>query len=155
MPSSARNKASSDAPIFIVHGSDTLRAESVAHTVSTATGRKTIILRDQPNEGRVLIEKIERHAAQASYAIIVMTPDDHGSRADETGTRPRARQNVIFEMGYFCGLIGRRNVCVLIRPGVEKPSDLDGIVYITFDDDRAWKTELLRELRHAGFSIDL
>lgn len=155
MPSSARNKASSDAPIFIVHGSDTLRAESVAHTVSTATGRKTIILHDQPNEGRVLIEKIERHAAQASYAIIVMTPDDHGSRADETGTRPRARQNVIFEMGYFCGLIGRRNVCVLIRPGVEKPSDLDGIVYITFDDDRAWKTELLRELRHAGFSVDL
>jgi predicted nucleotide-binding protein len=155
MPSSARNKASSDAPIFIVHGSDTLRAESVAHTVSTATGRKTIILRDQPNEGRVLIEKLERHAAQASYAIIVMTPDDHGSRADETSTRPRARQNVIFEMGYFCGLIGRRHVCVLIRPGIEKPSDLDGIVYITFDDDRAWKTELLRELRHAGFSIDL
>ena len=155
MPSSARNKASSAAPIFIVHGRDTLRAESVAHTVSTATGRKTIILRDQPNEGRVLIEKIERHAAPASYAIIVMTPDDHGSRADETGTRPRARQNVIFEMGYFCGLIGRRNVCVLVRPGVEKPSDMDGVVYITFDDDRAWKTELLRELRHAGFSIDL
>jgi predicted nucleotide-binding protein len=58
-------------------------------------------------------------------------------------------------MGFFCGLIGRRNVCVLIRPGVEKPSDMDGIVYITFDDGRAWKTELLRELRHAGFRVDL
>jgi predicted nucleotide-binding protein len=155
MASGRTARASSDAPIFIVHGSDTLRAESVAHTVSTATGRRTIILRDQPNLGQTLIEKFESHAAAASYAIIVLTPDDHGSRADETGTRPRARQNVVFEMGFFCGLIGRRNVCVLIRPGVEKPSDMDGIVYITFDDGRAWKTELLRELRHAGFRVDL
>ena len=58
-------------------------------------------------------------------------------------------------MGYFYGLIGRGRVSVLLRPGVEKPSDMDGIVYITFDDNRAWKTELLRELRHAGFDIQL
>jgi predicted nucleotide-binding protein len=146
---------SPQAPIFIVHGSDTLRAESVAHTVSTATGRKTIILRDEPNLGRTLIEKFEEHAAEVSYAIIVLTPDDRGNRVDETDSRPRGRQNVVFEMGYFFGLIRRRNVSVLLRPGVEKPSDMDGIVYITFDDDRAWKTELFRELKHAGFDIAL
>jgi len=145
--------ASHDAPIFIVHGSDTLRAESVAHAVTSATGRKTIILRDEPNSGRTLIEKFEQHAAEVSYAIIVLTADDKGSRADEAGTRPRGRQNVIFEMGYFYGLIGRDRVSVLRWPGVEKPSDMDGIAYITFDDDRAWKTELLRELEHAGFDI--
>jgi hypothetical protein len=148
-------RASLDAPIFIVHGSDTLRAESVAHTVTRATGRKTIILRDEPNLGRTLIEKFEQHAAQVAYAIIVLTADDKGSRADEIDTRPRGRQNVIFEMGYFYGLIGRRNVSVLIRPGVEKPSDMEGIAYITFDDDRAWKSKLLRELRHADFDIQL
>ena len=155
MPSGRTGQVAPDAPIFIVHGSDTLRAESVAHTVNTATGRKTIILRDEPNLGRTLIEKFEQHATEVSYAIIVLTADDKGSRADETDTRPRGRQNVIFEMGYFYGLIGRRNVSVLLRPGVEKPSDMDGIAYITFDDDRAWKTELLRELRHAGFDIHL
>ncbi len=148
-------RPSKDAPIFIVHGNDTLRAESVAHTVTSATGRKTIILRDEPNLGRTLIEKFEQHAAEVSYAIIVLTADDKGSLADETDTRPRGRQNVIFEMGYFFGFIGRGNVSVLLRPGVEKPSDMDGIVYITFDDNRAWKAELLRELRHAGFDIQL
>jgi predicted nucleotide-binding protein len=130
-----------------------LRAESVAHTVTVATGRETIILRDQPNLGRTLIEKFEQHAAKVSYAIIVLTADDEGRRADETSTKPRGRQNVIFEMGYFFGYIGRRNVSVLIGPGVEQPSDMHGIAYITFDDDRAWKTELLRELQEAGFSI--
>jgi predicted nucleotide-binding protein len=148
-------RTSRNAPIFIVHGSDTLRAESVAHTVASATGRETIILRDLPNSGRTLIEKFEEHASEVSYAIIVLTADDKGGRADETGTRARGRQNVIFEMGYFYGLIGRDRVSVLIRPGVEKPSDVEGIAYITFDDDRAWKTELLRELKHAKFDIHL
>jgi len=148
-------RAARDAPIFIVHGSDTLRAESVAHTVTRATGRKTTILRDEPNSGRTIIEKFEQHAAEVSYAIIVLTADDKGSRVRDTRTRPRGRQNVIFEMGYFFGLIGRKNVSVLIRPGVEKPSDMDGIAYITYDDNGAWKTSLLRDLEHAGFDIRL
>jgi predicted nucleotide-binding protein len=148
-------RISPDAPIFIVHGRDTLRAESVAHTVATATGRRTIILRDEANLGQTLIEKFEKHAAEVSYAVIILTPDDHGALAGQVSTQPRGRQNVIFEMGYFYGLIGRRNVSVLICPGVDKPSDMDGIAYITFDDGRAWKTELLRELQYAGIDVDL
>jgi predicted nucleotide-binding protein len=144
---------SPNGPIFIVHGRDTLRAESVAHAVSAETGRKTIILRNEPNLGQTLIEKFEKHAAEVSYAIIILTPDDTGSRAGEASTLPRGRQNVIFEMGYFYGFIGRANVSVLIYPGVEKPSDMEGIAYITFDDDGAWKTELFRELRHVGFDV--
>jgi Predicted nucleotide-binding protein containing TIR-like domain len=146
-------RAPHDAPIFIVHGSDTVRAESVAHTVTSATGRKAIMLREQPNLGRTLIEKFERHAAEVPYAIIVLTADDKGSRADDTESRPRGRQNVIFEVGYFYGRIGRDHVSVLLQAGVEKPSDMDGIAYITFDDNGAWKTELFRELGHAGFDI--
>jgi predicted nucleotide-binding protein len=153
--SSRTGQASADAPIFIVHGRDTSSAESVAYVVGAATGRKTVILRDEANLGQTLIEKFEKHAAEASYAIIILTPDDHGGLAGETDTRPRGRQNVIFEMGYFYGLIGRRNVSVLIRPGVEKPSDMDGIAYITFDDGRSWKTELLRELKHADIDVEL
>ena len=143
----------SEGPIFIVHGSDTLRAESVAHTVTRATGRETVILREQANLGQTLIEKFEQHAQQVSYAIIILTPDDKGCRADESDTRPRARQNVIFEMGYFFGLIGRRKVSALLYPGVEKPSDIDGIIYIPFDDGGAWKSDLFRELHYAGFHI--
>jgi predicted nucleotide-binding protein len=141
------------APIFIVHGSDTMRAEAIARTVERATGRDTIILREQPNLGQTLIEKFESNATQAPYAIIVLTPDDQGSRKGETDTRPRGRQNVIFEMGYFYGRIGRRNVAVLIDATVEKPSDTDGIAYIALDDNGAWKSELFRELHHANINV--
>lgn len=144
-----------DAPIFIVHGSDTLRAERIARTVTQATGRQTIILREQASLGRTLIEKFEQHAASASYAIVVLTPDDEGGRKDQRQHNVRARQNVIFEMGYFYGILGRRRVSALLHPGVEKPSDIDGIVYITFDDNGAWKAELYRELEHAHIHVDI
>jgi hypothetical protein len=149
-PPPGKPKAAPGAPIFIVHGSDTMRAEAIARTVERATGRATIILREKASLGQTLIEKFENNAAQAAYAIIVLTPDDQGGRATETTTMPRARQNVIFEMGYFYGRIGRRNVAVLIDPTVEKPSDTHGIAYITLDNNDGWKGELFRELRHAG-----
>jgi predicted nucleotide-binding protein len=144
-----------DGAIFIVHGSDTLRAERVARTVKEATGRETIILREQASLGQTLIEKFETHAAKASYAIIILTPDDEGGRKDEGNHRPRARQNVILEMGYFYGILGRSRVSVLLFPGIEKPSDMDGIVYISFDDNGAWRTELFRELEHANVHVDM
>jgi len=154
-PASSTSPSSLDAPIFIVHGSDTLRAERVARTVKEATGREMIILREQANLGQTLIEKFEQHAAKASYAIIVLTPDDEGGRKDQTTHNPRARQNVIFEMGYFYGILGRSRVSALLHPGVEKPSDIDGIIYIHFDDNGAWKTELFRELEHAHIHVDM
>lgn len=112
------------------------------------------ILREQANLGRTLIEKFEQHAAEACYAIIILTPDDEGGRKG-TPAGPRPRQNVIFEMGYFYGILGRDKVSVLLHPGVEKPSDIDGIAYINFDDTGAWKTELYRELEHAQIHVNM
>jgi predicted nucleotide-binding protein len=150
-----KSGAVSGAPIFIVHGSDTLRAERVARTVNNATGRDTIILREQPNLGQTLLEKFEQHATSASYAVVVLTPDDEGGREGHGQHNLRARQNVIFEMGYFYGVLGRGRVSVLLYQGVEKPSDIDGIAYIDFDDSGAWKIELLRELEHAKIRVDM
>lgn len=154
-PMSAASTAhpSPNAPIFIVHGSDTTRAQLVARAVEKATGRDAIILREQAHGGRTLIEKFEAHAQEASYAIVLLTADDEGGRNNETSRHPRARQNVIFEMGYFYGLIGRSRVSVLLDPSVEQPSDMNGIAYINFDDDDRWKRELFREIQNSGFSI--
>jgi len=116
---------------------------------------ETIILREKPSLGQTLIEKFEQHATSASYAIVVLTADDEGGRASQGTHNPRGRQNVIFEMGYFFGILGRSRVSVLLHPGVEKPSDIDGIAYINFDDNGAWKTELFRELEHASIHIDI
>ena len=142
-------------PIFIVHGRDTLRAERVARVVGKATGRETIILREQANLGRTLIEKFEEHATGASYAIVVLTPDDEGGIKGQDKHNPRARQNVIFEMGYFYGTLGRRRVSVLLYADVEKPSDMDGIAYIDFDDHGAWEIKLFRELAGADIRVDI
>jgi predicted nucleotide-binding protein len=143
-----------DAPVFVVHGSDTLRAESVARFVENTTGRQAIILREMPNRGKTLIEKFEQNAKPASYAIVLLTADDEGSRRGGEH-QFRARQNVVFEMGYFFGRLGRERLTALIDPGVEKPSDVDGIAYIPFDEAGAWKAQLFRELSSAGFNIDL
>jgi predicted nucleotide-binding protein len=148
-----RVKREANAPIFIVHGSDTTRAQLVARSVERATSREVIILREQPNGGRTIIEKFEEHAQAASYAIVLITADDQGGPVNQPN-RPRGRQNVIFEMGYFYGRIGRKNVCVLLDPEVEQPSDMSGIVYVGFGNDSAWKSELFREMQHAGLQID-
>jgi predicted nucleotide-binding protein len=81
-----------------------------------------------------------------------MTPDDHGGIAGAT-TNPRARQNVIFELGFFIGRLGPERVVALVKAGVERPSDFDGVIYISLDD-RGWQNDLGRELTAAGFEID-
>ena len=81
-----------------------------------------------------------------------MTDDDVGSIKDGT-LAPRARQNVILELGYFISHLGQPRVCALITPGLETPSDFDGIVYIRMDDGGCWKAELVRELRAAGMPL--
>jgi predicted nucleotide-binding protein len=82
-----------------------------------------------------------------------MTPDDHGAKAAESNTKPRARQNVVFELGFFIGRLGSERVAALIKGDVERPSDLEGVVYINLDDS-GWKQELAQELDAAGFEID-
>jgi predicted nucleotide-binding protein len=129
--------------IFIVHGQNEAIREAVARTLEKA-GREVVILHEQANKGRTLIEKFEQHAATAGSAVILLTADDVGG-PEGKDLRPRARQNVVFEMGFFYGRLGRERVAVLYEPTVEKPSDIDGIVYIPLDQAGAWKTALLAE----------
>ncbi|HEY1688502.1 MAG TPA: nucleotide-binding protein [Solirubrobacteraceae bacterium] len=130
--------------VFIVHGRDEATREATARTLERS-GYKTVILHEEANKGRTLIEKFEQHAAEAGYAVILLTADDVGGPSP-TELQPRARQNVVFEMGFFYGLLGRDRVAVLYDSSVEKPSDIQGIVYIELDPAGAWKTELVREL---------
>ena len=143
--------AGSSGDVFIVHGSDEGKAALVARVIDNSTDRKAVILHEQPNGGRTLIEKFEHNAGAAGYAVVILTADDEGAMKGRAAS-PRARQNVVFEMGFFFGLIGRQRACVLYEPGVEKPSDIEGIVYVEWDVAGAWKTKLLSELAHAGIT---
>ena len=139
--------------VFVIHGRDNEAKQTVARFLQ-GLEFIPIILHEKANQGRTIIEKLEEHA-QVGFAIALLTPDDVGGlREQEDNLEPRARQNVIFEFGYFTGRLGRERVCALVKDDVERPSDYDGVVYIRMDDSDGWKLQLIRELKKAGFSVD-
>lgn len=139
--------------VFIIHGRDDGTKETVARFIERL-GLKPIILHEEPNQGQTIIEKFEQHA-EVAFAIALLTPDDTGGLAEEEQShKPRARQNVIFELGYFTGKLGRQGVCALTKGPVEIPSDYYGVLYIPFEESGAWKMALVRELKTAGFEVD-
>ena len=155
-PSETTLKASTiDADVFLVHGRDIGARELVARFLENI-GLKTVILSEQPSSNMTIIEKIEKFA-NVRFAVVLLTPDDKGGSADEKpeGMLPRARQNVILELGYFMGKLGRNRVCTLYREGVELPSDYHGIIYILLDNSGGWKIELAKELKASGFNLNL
>lgn len=103
-PSLASNR------VFVVHGRDDGAREAVSN-VLLKLGLKPVILHEQANQGRTIIEKIEAHS-DVHFAVVLLTPDDVGGMR-EHDLQPRARQNVLLELGYFVGLLGRKNVCAL------------------------------------------
>jgi predicted nucleotide-binding protein len=144
----------SGSKVFLVHGHDESAKESTARFLERLS-LEAIILHEQPNAGRTIIEKVERYA-EVAFAVVLLTPDDIGGKqGSETDLKPRARQNVILELGYFLGRLGRTHVAALIKGDVETPSDYDGVAYIHLDQTGAWKFELARELKAAGLNVDL
>jgi len=113
-----------------------------------------IILAEQPNRGRTIIEKFVDCALDVGFAVVLLTPDDLGGSVADEAQKSRARQNVIFELGYFVGSLGRGRACLLRKGEVEIPSDLYGVVYTTMDTGNGWKLELARELKDAGFEFE-
>jgi predicted nucleotide-binding protein len=134
--------------VFIVHGHDDNMKLSVSNFL-TAIGLEPVILADQVNAGKTIIEKFERNA-DVGYAVVLLAPDDY---SPQDGYR-RARQNVILEWGYFIGRLGRSHVCALKRGHVDLPSDIIGIVWENFDEDGGWKRRLVKELIEAGVAVD-
>lgn len=141
--------------IFIVHGHALLAREEVRRFLERATSRQIIVLEDEANQGRDVLGKLLDSAKQAAYAVVLLTADDEGRVAGSSGEwSPRARQNVVLELGLFLGLLGRDKVAALHAPTVEIPSDFLGVVYIKLDDG-GWKMKLATELKNAGIEVDL
>lgn len=137
--------------VFIVHGHEGEPREAVSGFLRKINFTP-VILHEQSNQGRTIVEKFEAHA-EVDFAVVLLTPDDVGGpKGGEQ--QPRARQNVILELGYFIGKLGRQNVCAIKLGDLEIPSDIIGVVWTPFDPHGAWKTSLAKELRDAGHAID-
>jgi predicted nucleotide-binding protein len=149
--------------VFIVHGHDDLSKERLAH-ILIDLGLSPIILHDQPNLGRTLIEKFEEEACDVGYAFVIMTPDDFGIEKNlyadiqkgirQEGLRFRPRQNVVLELGFFFGKLGRKRVCCLVKGEIEKPTDFSGITYLQFNTkiDEVYR-DIVKELKALGYRL--
>lgn len=139
--------------VFIVHGRDELAKAEVARFVEKL-GLSAIILHEQASSGKTVIEKIEEYT-NVGFAIILYTPCDVGGLLNSGDQKFRARQNVVFEHGYLIAKLTRNNVCALVKGDVEIPNDISGVVYVPLDNNGAWHVALAKELRQAGYSIDM
>jgi predicted nucleotide-binding protein len=138
------------AKIFLVHGRDEAAKHAVARFLETRVGLDVVILSERPNKGRSILTKFREEGDGAAFAVILeLRPP--GSAAPAATMRPR--QNVIFEMGFFIGQFGVDRVCALVPPGVERPSDYDGIVYVPYDDAEGWQRKLVTELHAANVPV--
>jgi len=138
--------------IFIVHGRDNDAKNEVARFLGKIR-LEEIILHERPNQGRHLLTKFQEESEGASFAVVLMTPDDEGGLPGHPPQK-RARQNVVFELGFFIGKMGPSRVAALLKGDVEKPSDFDGVGYIQLDPAGAWKGLLARELKAAKVPFD-
>jgi predicted nucleotide-binding protein len=154
VPAKAPVNAKLSNEVFVVHGRDEAAKETVARTLQRA-GLTPIILHEQASGGRTVIEKFEKHGSAVGFAVVIATPDDIGGLAvqppDKPQLLPRARQNVIGEMFWFAGRLGRDKVCALVKGDVDMPSDFAGVVYTPMDAHGGWKSKLLQELDAAGY----
>lgn len=135
--------------IFIVHGHDSALKEEIARILEKQ-GIEVVLLSECANSGLTIFEKLEKYS-EVDAAISLLTCDDVGKEKSEKKLKARARQNVIFETGYFIHKLGRDKVFLICDSEIEVPTDLQGVVYNTKDD---WNIKILKELKEVGFDID-
>lgn len=141
--------------IFVVHGHNEAMKQDAARILEKLD-LDPIILHEKPNESRTIIEKITDYA-NVSFAVVLLSPDDIGYAKDQPNeAKTRARQNVIFELGFFVGKLGRKNVSVLYQEekDFEMLSDYKGVLYTPYDTLGKWKFDLIRELKNCGYNVD-
>lgn len=140
--------------VFVVHGTNHGALETVARFLQKLD-LSPVILHEQANKGRTIHQKFREHA-EVGYAVVLFTPDDVGGPADNSQPqKPRPRQNVVYELGFFSAKLGDSRVCVLYAEGVEMPSDLQGVLYVPLDKAGAWRFQLAKELKGANIEVDM
>jgi CAP12/Pycsar effector protein, TIR domain len=142
--------------VFIVHGHDEELKQSIARYVEKL-GLDAIILHEKPNKGRTIIEKFDDYAS-VGFAIVLLSADDVVRvTGEEHADSYRARQNVIFELGFFLGRLGREKVAAIFRPheNFEMPSDYSGVLFVPYEADGSWRFKLAKELKECGFKLNL
>jgi predicted nucleotide-binding protein len=152
-------RAATSNKIFVVYGHDTA-ARSQLEAMLRRWGLDPLFLDQLPSEGQTIIEKLENYAYSVNYGVVLATPDDEGHRANRPDEKTfRARQNVVLELGMLLAKLGRSKIAILIKnpSTMERPSDIQGLVYIPFTDnlEKEVGVALAKEMAKQGFNIDI
>lgn len=141
--------------VFLVHGHNQAILQMCARFIDKL-GLPLTILSEEANKGRTIFQKFLDHS-DVGFAVVLLTADDRGGHSDQAYDEQmrRARQNVIFELGFFIGHLKTERVCALYEPGVEIPSDYQGVAFVALDPKQAWKFELAKEMKAAGLPVDM
>jgi predicted nucleotide-binding protein len=148
----AQRSAAAGREVFIVHGRNHTIRDKVDLYLTKDLGLTTVVMQAGAMRGLTLPEKFEQAAKRAAFAVFLLTADD--TMSIDGRVFRRARQNVVLEIGYFWGLLGRQgNVAFLVEdhPDMELPSDIVGIGLIPITSDLGeTKLRLRQELEVAG-----
>lgn len=145
--------------VFVVYGHEE-QARAQLDAMLRRWGLEPLILDQLPSEGQTIIEKLEKYTGVANFGVVLATPDDIGYRANHPDEQAhRARQNVVLELGMLLSKLGRSRIAILLQQQekMERPSDIQGLIYIPFKDSLARDAGLLlaKEMVAAGYQIDV
>lgn len=144
--------------VFVVYGHDN-NARTQLEAMLRRWDLEPLILDQLISSGQTIIEKLEEYTQQANFGIVLATPDDIGyPKNDESKKQYRVRQNVVLELGMLLSRIGRDKVAILLSQAedMEKPSDIDGLIYIPFKDNvEETKLSLAKEMQNNGYALDI
>jgi predicted nucleotide-binding protein len=129
--------------VFIVHGRSHKDRDDLAEIVREL-GCQPKVLADEPRNGGTIIEEFEELANTCVFAFVILTPDDVSADAMGDEDKHRARQNVIFEMGWFFARLGRSRTRLLYRDSIELPSDVTGVLYLKYKELVSEKKSAIR-----------
>jgi predicted nucleotide-binding protein len=154
----AAEPARTSRKVFVVYGHD-----ATSRTQLEAMLRRweldPLILDQLPSEGQTLIEKLEKYQSDVCFGVVLATPDDEGNTVGRTDEKKlRARQNVVLELGLLLAKLGRAKVAILLKnqEKMERPSDIQGLIYLPFTDDVAeTKVQLAKEMAKQGVAIEV
>jgi predicted nucleotide-binding protein len=147
-PSSSAGRSKT---VFIVHGHDEVSKFELKDFL-TNLGLDPVVLHQQDDLGKTIIEKFEHYAKKAAFAFVLMTPDDQSEVASSEERKWRARQNVIMELGWFMANLRRENVAILYKGELEIPSDILGLLHLPFKSSVSEISEKIRQ-RLAGVGL--
>lgn len=151
-------KSAVNPKVFVVYGHDTAARDQL-EAMLRRWGLEPLIIDQLPSEGQTIIEKLESYTGKVGFAVVLATPDDEGHRANHPDEKSyRARQNVVLELGMLLSTLGRKRVAILLKQQdrMERPSDIQGLIYIPFKDDVKDAGVLLaKEMAAQGYHINI